>query len=208
MEKTTSSSTGGSSPQPPGWFGRNKIWFIVIAIFAVTNSGIYFYQRFQQNKQAEKFAEEMAKKGPLAEDLVRLNNLESVQLLSKSLTWGVRGEMIRGNKELIDRFLIEMVQETPADLIIIGDMNLRVYLSTDKKYEGKPVSEILPAVPVAVNSPKILKNELDEVIAAAPIMGEEEQIGAMFLVYKIDAATEKLLQDIAANPFAKPEKKK
>ncbi|MEM0997264.1 MAG: hypothetical protein AAGN35_09305 [Bacteroidota bacterium] len=200
MENTTGRST--KKQDQTGWFARNRIWLVVILLFALSNSGIFFYQRIQNQRQAEKFAEILVEKGEKGSDLVSIKHLEAVQILMKTLVWGVRGEMIRGNKELIDRFLINLVQETLLDLVIIEDPNHIIYLSTDKKYENQAVAQILPAVPISIDAPRVLKSEPDEVVAAAPIMGDEEQIGALFLVYKTDRATEKLVEDIAANPFA------
>lgn len=202
MSTTDSSRTSSASSQTPGWFAKNRIWFFLVVLFAISNSGIYFYQRYQRTKQKEEFAELLDKKGKLGEDLLALKNAEGVQMLSKTLVWGVRAEMMRGNKELIDQFLIEVVQETEADLVIVADTNNVIYLSTDKKYENQSVNDILPSVPVDIRSPKVLKSELNEMTVAAPIMGDERKIGALFLTYKPSKAAQMLLDDIKTNPMA------
>jgi uncharacterized protein (UPF0333 family) len=211
MDTSTSNTSYSPNPEAKGWFAKNRIWLIVILLFAASNAGIYFYQQFKNNKQAKemraKFDEKVKSNTESVNTLAALKNLEIVQILTKTLVWGVRGEVIRGNKELIDRFLIEMAQETNVDLVILEGIDGVIYLSTDKKYENQKVADILPSVPISIESRKILKNEADELIVAAPIMGEETKLGVLFLVYKPDAATNKIIQDVSVNPFAEPEKK-
>ncbi|HHG83163.1 MAG TPA: hypothetical protein ENJ82_00310, partial [Bacteroidetes bacterium] len=144
METTNTGDNASTPNQKPGWFAKNRIWLFIAVLFAITNSGIYFYQKYLQDSQKEEFAELLDNKGKLGSELVALKNAEAVQILSKTLVWGVRAEMMRGNKELIDQFLIEMVQQTDADLVIIEDSNGVIYLSTDKKYENQRVTDILP----------------------------------------------------------------
>jgi hypothetical protein len=204
----TSVSNTSTTPQPKGWFARNRVWFIVILLFAGSNAGIYFYQQFQQKKQAKElraqFDTSLKTNIDAINSLSNLKNLETVDLLTKTLVWGVRGEIIRGNKELVDRFIIELAQETNVDLIILEGLDGVIYLSTDKKYENQKVSEFLANVPATVDSRKVLKNTPEEIIVAAPIMGEEAKVGVLFLAYKPDAASLKLVQDASVNPFADP----
>lgn len=211
MDTSTSNTSSSANPEAKGWLAKNKIWFIVIALFAASNAGIYFYQQFKQNKQAKemraKFDDKVKSNTEAVNTLAALKNLEIVEILTKTLVWGVRGEVIRGNKEIIDRFLIEMAQETNVDLVILEGIDGVIYLSTDKKYENQRVSEILPSVPISVDSRKVLKNEPDEIVVAAPIMGEETKLGVLFLIYKSDAATQKLIKDVSVNPFAETEEK-
>ena len=180
----TSATNTSHTPQAQGFFARNRIWFIVILLFAASNAGIYFYQQFKNKKQVEKmqtdFEAKIKANGESMATLSNLKNLEIAELLTKTLVWGVRGEVIRGNKELIDRFLIELAQQTNVDLIILEGIDGVIYLSTDKKYENQKVADILSGVPVSVESRKVLKNEPDELVVAAPIMGERKQTGRTF----------------------------
>lgn len=164
----------------PGFVQKNKVWFIVIGLFILSNGGVYFYQRFQQNRLLKFCREELDKKTKTAEAMALQRSEEMATTLCRTLVWGIRGEMERGNKELIDLFMNKMVQETGLDLVIIQNVQDSIYLSTDKKYENHKV----PYIQGVISQQQVLKSDQEETVVAAPIMGMEARLGTCLIVYK------------------------
>jgi len=70
---------------------------------------------------------------------MKLDSLNTVdmQLVAKTFSWAIRGEFLRGNKDLINQFFNEFVK-TPGiiKLQLINSESSVIEISTDKKDEG------------------------------------------------------------------------
>ncbi|MEM7035543.1 MAG: hypothetical protein AAF570_01115, partial [Bacteroidota bacterium] len=166
-----------NSSKSPGFIQKNKVALILAGLLVISNLGIYFYQKYQRGKLIDAYAEDLVTRGTQARNFVEVSLLQQTEELMRTIVWGVRGEMMRGNKELIDRYLIKLGQETQVDLVMIEDSARKIILSTDKKYENQDVREILPAVPTQVEKPRVLSASMTETIAASPIMGDDVRLG-------------------------------
>jgi len=64
-------------------------------------------------------------------------NTVDMQLVAKTFSWAIRGEFLRGNKDLINQFFNEFVK-TPGiiKLQLINSESSVIEISTDKKDEG------------------------------------------------------------------------
>lgn len=194
--------TTDTSSEKQGFFQRNKLWFIAAALFAISNAGIYFYQKHQQGKLLENCREMLNAKAQLAQENGLDHNEEMASNLCRTLVWGIRGEMERGNKEQIELFMNRMVQESGLDLIIVQDAQDSIYLSTDKKYENRRV----PYIQGVIAQQQVLKKELDEVVVAAPILGLEQRLGTCLIVYKSTAKDLKFQEEMKAGLLPGEEK--
>lgn len=191
-----------------GWFQKNRIWFIIGLLFVISNSGIYFYQRFQQNKQLEKYQEELLYKAGLADDLAELKNKDMGWTLNKVLVYGIRGELMRGNNEQLANFLHDLVRGTGVELVAIVDSSGSVSISTDKKYEGKKLSDLYPGLENGVNKPIVLYSDQDQTVAAAPILYNAQQMGVYFMIYRADNGSMDLLKQIREDRLGDKEESK
>ena len=196
MGTTPQGQSSSSGKAGPSFFEKNKIWFIVGALFVVTNAGIFFYQKWQYNKLAERYKQELVLKGQMSRKFVNEQNKVLGTALARTVVWGIRGEMMRGNIELIDQYLIGLVQETGLDLIAVEDSSGKIILSTDKKYENQQISAILPAVPSNVTEPMFVKSDPEEIIMVSPIMAADRRLGTFFMKYKPGERTAEFLQKI------------
>jgi hypothetical protein len=186
-------TTDSASPKQ-GFFQRNKLWFIALALFAISNSGIYFYQRHEQSKLREECRKMLDAKAQMAQENSIDRNEEMAINLSRTLVWGIRGEMERGNKETIELFMNRLVQESGLDLIIVQDAQDSIYLSTDKKFENRRV----PYIQGVISQQQVLKKDMEEVVVAAPIMGLEQRLGTCLLVYKPIGSDLRFLEEMKA----------
>jgi hypothetical protein len=174
--------TGSASPSTaPGFFQKNKIWFIVIVIYVLSLAAVYFYQRHQQSRLRKEAYAEMDRRDRVADALTTERNEEAASNLCRAIVWGVRGEMERGNKGAIDLFLNKMVQETGLELILIQNAQDSIYLSTDKNYENHQVKYLQQAL----TEMKTLNATVEEAVVAAPIMGSESRLGTCLVIYKL-----------------------
>lgn len=207
METTTPTTTSPNA-EVKSWFQKNKLWLFIAALFLVSNLGIYFFQAYRMGNLRKEFGKEMENKSDLASQFAQYNNERFATALIKPLAWGIRGEMMRGNKELVDQFLTSVVQETDLDLIAVVDMAGMVYLSTDKKYENKPVLEVIPTMPREVVKIGIQTSSPDKVVATSPIMGDVSQLGVLYFEANSEPAFLNRLKALKTNPFAEPESDK
>lgn len=189
--------TTSANSAEPSFFQKNKLWLIAILLFIISNAGIYFYQQFQQDKLIAKMHETLKGKAELAEASTLSRNEEVATGLCRTLTWGIRGEMERGNKELIELFLNKLVQETGLDLAIVQDQNDSIYLSTNKKYENRKV----PYIQGVISEQTVLKSDMEEIVVAAPIMGMEQRLGTCLIVYKMLPETISKLEELRKDEF-------
>jgi hypothetical protein len=182
---SSSATTSGS----PTFFQKNKIWFLVIGVFLLSIGAVYFYQKFQQNRLLKACHAELDRKAAQADSLTLLRNEEIATNLTRTLIWGIRGEMERGNKGEIDLFLNKMVQETGLELVLVQNDMDSIYLSTDKNYENHKIAYLQRVL----NKQEVLKSTLEETVVAAPIMGNEARLGSCLLIYKPVLASQELL---------------
>lgn len=179
-----------ADPKGPNFFQKNKIWFIVIGVFLVSNFSVYFYQRHQQGKLMQEARTLLDNEYKAAEAMTLQRSEEITKTFCRTLVFGIRGEMERGNKADIDLFLNKMVQETGVDLVVIQNAQDSIYLSTDKKYENQKA----PYINGIIEELTVLRSNLDEVVVAAPIRGLETRLGTCLVMYKAPKATDELLQ--------------
>ncbi len=204
VPETPTSPASATEPPKAGFFHRNRIWFVVIGLFLLSNFSVYFYQRYQYKKLRETCRTTLDENYKTAEALSLLRSEEMTTNLCRTLVFGIRGSMERGNKADISLFLDRMVQESGLDLVIIQDANDSIYISTDKKYENHKV----PYIQGIISAQQVLKSDLEEVVMAAPIMGTEARLGTCLIVYKAPHASDilmaKLREDSLPGEPAKP----
>lgn len=102
----------------------------------------------------------------------------SMQLTTKVFTWAIRSEMIRGNNENIDQFLVALIKEPNINKIQLLDPKTgNIVLSTNRKEEGK--TENNPAIVKAddlITIPDSLSYRI-----ACPVMGLNNRLGVVVM---------------------------
>ncbi len=179
-----------------GWFARNRAALILVVILAAGNIGTWLYQNHKQGKQKETYEEALVERGQEMAELVAYRNEQQLNAVGKALGNSVRAEMIRGNKEQLNQFLIEMVQQTEVELVMVVDSVGNVYLSTDKKYENQFILDVIPTVPRVVDKPMVVEASAKEALYAAPINSLNHQIATMVVTYAVSRRTNETLQRV------------
>lgn len=109
-------------------------------------------------------------------------NIDRMQLTAKTLSWALRGELIRDNKEQINQYFMEFVKNPNiGKLQFINAENSIIEISTDKKDEGTINSEY-----GKIDS-QIISTDSIQYKIVTPITGLNKKIG--FLIININNLT-------------------
>lgn len=205
MESNNTETPATASQEAKSWMQRSKVWLILIVALVLSNVGTFFYQNYQQGKLKDAHQEALKAQADKADLLMTYRIGKNATELGLAIQNTVQAEMVRGNKEILDQYMIGMVQNTEVELVSVVDSVGMVYLSTNKKFEGKHILDVLPRVPSRVETPQVFDTNAGETLYASPIMAKDHRIGTLVLTYKTDMKTETMLQEIKDQAAVKEE---
>ena len=119
-------------------------------------------------------------------------NAEFLRLVSVPLVWAVRGEMMRGNYDQINQYLINFVREPNVNDVLLAKADGVILLATNKRLEGEPVTDSFPASVLQVEKTTVSSLEGRGLMSASPVMGLNRKLGVLIVVY---AAPENTLEN-------------
>lgn len=115
------------------------------------------------------------------------NNEAMLKVLSKSVDWSIRSELMRGNMEQVGLLMTELVKNSHFQYIHLVGQNGNVMLSTNKKLEGQPV-EVKDVKSAMTADSTVFVNEGDSVITVvSPVMGFDKRLGTVVMGYTCKA---------------------
>lgn len=115
---------------------------IVVLLLVLVIIGLFFYSMIRVNI-LERTHEEKTEK-LITEHMAEIDSLvvSHMKLTVRTLTWAVRSELIRQNKEQVNHFFNDFIREPVVTKIkLIDPENYEIVLSTDKKDEGKVIDD-------------------------------------------------------------------
>lgn len=115
---------------------------------------------------------------------IKENDETMLKVLSKSVVWSVRSEMLRGNNEQVDLLISDLVKENNFQYIHIVETTGNVLLSTNKKLEGQPVQNADVVNNLNADKTVIINAADSTTILVSPIMGYDSRLGTMVLCYR------------------------
>lgn len=180
------------------WARKNAAPLILTFLLIVSNAGIYFYQQNLRKQDRKEFQEVVQTVATDSEELLQHRVQSMAETVSRALTNGIKAEMIRGNFEQLNTFLVEMVQKTELDLVTITDTIGIVSISTDKKYEGRRVKDVLPGIDLKVERPMVLMAQIGGAKMVGPIMADDHRLGTLYVTFKTDRESILMLDKIDA----------
>ena len=177
----STSDTGEISPQyqagksSPG-FAR-KHWrllgiFLLLAIIA----GLFFWKQIA----VEQTRKEVTQK---ADNIITKQNTTFLQLAVTPLVWAVRSEMIRGNFDQINQYMISFVREPNVNEVVLVKPDGVVLLATNKSLEGTRATDSFPEAALQVETTMVTPLQNRGLMAASPIMGLNKKLGVLIIVY-------------------------
>ena len=166
--------------QPEQKSGKNFIvtqWrLIIILILVLAVAGMYVWKNMAV-KRAEADLTEQATR------IITGQNSDFLRLVTVPLVWAVRSEMIRSNYDQINQYLKQFVKEKNMKEIVIAKPDGTIVVATNKKFEGKPVTDIFPASVLQEDKTTVSSMANGEIMVASPVMGLSSKVGVLILLY-------------------------
>lgn len=97
------------------------------------------------------------------------------------LVWTVRGEMLRGNHDQINQYLVLFVREPNMKEVLVARADGRIVAATDKKREGMLVTDLFPPEMQKVDTITVTGRPDGTYLVAAPILGLSDKLGVLIL---------------------------
>jgi len=148
-----------------------------IMVSVILLAGLYFFMDIQAD--IEKKA--LTKSANIA---IKENDETMLMVLSKSVVWSIRSEMLRGNIEQVDLLISDLVKENNFQYIHIVETTGNVLLSTNKKLEGQPVQNTDVVSNLNADKTVIINAADSTTILVSPVMGYDSRLGTMVLCYR------------------------
>jgi L-lactate utilization protein LutC len=179
FEKNLDPATN-SSEQPKQSPGKSFIatqWrLIIILLLVVAIAGMYVWKNVAVNGVKAQLTEN-------ANRIIAEQNRSYLRLAVVPLVWAVRSEMIRDNYDQINQYLTQFVKEENIKEIVVAKPDGTIVVTTNKKFEGNPVSDILP--PSVLEEDKLTVSSLEngDIMVVSPVMGLSAKVGVLILIY-------------------------
>ena len=155
-----------------------KQWhLLVILVLIAAVAGMYVWKNFAVGKTREQLTEKAGR-------VITQQNEASLQLVMVPLVWAVRSEMIRGNYDQINQYMINFVREPNVNEVVLAKPDGSIVLATNKRLEGTPVAGSFPGTVLQVDKTTVSSLADRGLLAASPVMGISEKLGVLLVVYK------------------------
>ena len=155
---------------------------LLIILLLITLGAMYLWKNNAVNSTREEVKAQAAR-------VIAERNAELLRLVSVPLVWAVRGEMMRGNYDQINQYLINFVREPHVQDVILAKTDGVILLATNKRLEGKPVTDSLPASVLQVEKTTVSSLEGRGLMSASPVMGLNRKLGVLIVVYAAPKST-------------------
>ena len=173
-------SGASSGEQPKQVVNKSFIvaqWrLIIILLLVIAVAGMYVWKNIAVNRATVQLTE---KAGRIITD----QNRKFLRLAVVPLVWAVRSEMIRENYDQINLYLNQFVKEQNMKEIVVAKPDGAIVVSTNKKFEGKPVTDIFPASVLQEDKLMVSTLENGDIMVASPVMGLSTKVGVLILLY-------------------------
>ena len=166
---------------------RIKWFFGVVSISGLLAFSAWYYWQTQKELQAKDVALRSVKFDIKrdVENMRQKQHADFLKLLMEPLGWAIRTELLSGNIATIHQYLAQFVKNPTVELLAVVDADDKIISCTDKKIEGKNFSLTFADLQFETDAfQSTTKGEHHYVIQ--PVMGFDEKIGAIFLIYLSD----------------------
>ena len=83
----------------------------------------------------------------------------------------------------INLYLNQFVKEQNMKEIVVAKPDGAIVVATNKKFEGKPVTDIFPASVLQEDTLTVTSLENGDIMVASPVMGLSTKLGVLILLY-------------------------
>lgn len=192
VPETEKNQTPVSPPTPAPVVEKKKkkistkwiLIIIAIVIVILVPVVIYFVKDCEINKLKEQQQKEIAGIRKQAADAVDQNNETNLKSVAKVFSWAVRTEMTRGNMDLVNQMIIELVKINDYRQVVLLSDQGEVLLSTDKKFEGEGFSASIYEQLLGSDDVKVAPQKNGELMVSAPVFGMDKRLGTIIITYQ------------------------
>lgn len=175
---TNQSASTIDKKKPGGYIMKHKMVYALLFILVVVSLGAFIKIKLMENE---------FNKQTTAMELDYQNKIDSLTgrqlaLTSKVLSWAVRSELTRENKEQVNQFFMNFIKEPGViNVKFVDARTSKVTLSTDKKDESTPFTD-----QVALMTPETINYKNDSILSViTPIMNLNNKIGILVIEYNL-----------------------
>jgi hypothetical protein len=173
-----------NSANSPSFFNDNRPVLITIIIALVLIAAIWIWKAIEISNLKEKGqTEQLALKKEANKQLLQAHS-QHLELLAKPFIWALRTEMMQGNLNQVNLYMVDMVKEKNIQRIIVANAKGTIIASTNKKDEGRPWAEIITDADI-----NIAKTQVDTIgnvlTMTSPVMGFNNRLGTLWLRYTV-----------------------
>lgn len=176
MRETDISQAGSGTAGKPSSSVKKQWRLILILLLVVAVAGMYAWKQLA----VENTRKELTQR---AGQIIADQNRAWLELLSVPLVWAVRSEMIRGNYDQINQYMINFVRQPNVNDVVLVKPDGVIMLATNKRLEGTPVADSFPALVMQVDKTTVSPLEQRGLMSASPIMGINQKLGVIIFVY-------------------------
>jgi len=156
---------------------------IVLIIAFVWEQMIISNMEGQMQEQAQQLETSRAAIRSDAEKALAQNSDAAHSLLGATLSWAIRGELIRNNMDQIDQYFAELVKVERIKLAVLSDPSGKLLVSSDKKYQDGEFAQAFPAELLNEAQVSIRPGPDGSKLLVMPIMGLNTRMGTAVLSY-------------------------
>ena len=171
-----------SETRSKGMSTASKVWLAIVVILILVIVGLYVSNYLAARDANRRLQETETSLEAQAHAALVEQAHEMLRLSAVPLSWAVRSEMMRGNTAQIDDYLQRFVKEPNVSRIaLVVDGSIQI--ATDKKLEDQNASEVFPIEALEVDEATVVDSNSGEVFLAVPVVGLDERLGTLILVY-------------------------
>jgi hypothetical protein len=160
-----------------GFFKKPTTIIIVLLIIGWVIT--YFYMDYKNSGNISKLEK-------AANEIIFNNENDWINQTVKPLSWAIRSEMLRENRENIEQYQNEFVKMPGFSNLMFINNEGSIWLSTDKKYEGSPFANHYNVEFISHNDVFLEADQSENIIKiSAPIMGIDRRLGTLFVIYSV-----------------------
>ena len=166
---------------------RFKIGASLVLLIGLLGIGTWYYYEMQNEMLATQNELRNAKEQVNAKIMTSLHLHDStmLQLISEPFSWALRRELLSDNMSMVHQYLTQFVKHQEIRMIAVLDVDQKIISCTNKKNEGRFFPDVFPEENLTSDKFSIKLMD-DQQHVFHPIMGFDQQIGTLFLIYQLD----------------------
>ena len=165
----------------PGRLKLGKFGWVIVAGLLIIGA-LLLWKSMSEKSMQKAFDEKENSMIEQANTQIKAERSVVMNMIHMTFIWAVRSEMLRGNMETVDQYLIQFVKEPGIEQVTLADPAGNILLSSDKKLEGKSFSQFYPSIILDANSTMVVDKDSTSIYVFGPVMGLDKKLGTLLFI--------------------------